>query len=61
MIECSHLWEREKEATLIREKSGISSPIFAVVIAKPSDEPVSTEELNRNSAVMFLFSGLFIY
>jgi hypothetical protein len=23
MIECSHVWEKEKEATLIREKSEI--------------------------------------
>jgi hypothetical protein len=36
------------------------SPIFAVVIAKPSDTPVYTEELSFSSAVALRFPRLFI-
>jgi len=44
-----------------REKAGFPlESIFAGVIAKPSDEPAYTEELNESSAVVLLFPRLFI-
>ncbi len=44
----------------MRYTSAFLIPIFAVVIAEPSEEPVYTEELNHSSAVASLFSRLFI-